>query len=271
MCRRGSTLHGLEEWSIKTGLFTKSKDWNAIHSKWSDRLVQDTEISPRSLSYLCYQLCMLKLTRLHLRSSLVLYSHRSHNEVRKMTGLGHQVKPQPDRPVWLPAAERRRRKRQESKPLQSSTPSTHCNQHRLQLPEQWEEHFTTQHHVEQGRCKKVGQAYYFNRSTKESRWKRPDNHLSGRDPVLEENGQLQTETTSVEQPFETPVVSSGSMAAKCVVAVGESTTVESQERRPRRQQLLDTLLPAHAMRCAILLVNLTTGPFIRFASTNMAV
>lgn len=30
-----------------------------------------------------------------------------------MAGLGHEVKPQPDRKVWLPAAERRRRKRQE--------------------------------------------------------------------------------------------------------------------------------------------------------------
>ena len=37
---RGSTLHGLEEWSIATGLFTKSKDWNAVHSKWSDRSVK---------------------------------------------------------------------------------------------------------------------------------------------------------------------------------------------------------------------------------------
>ena len=50
----------------------------------------------------------------HLCSALVLHSHHSHNELRKVTGLGHDVKPQPDRKVWLPAAERRRRKRQEA-------------------------------------------------------------------------------------------------------------------------------------------------------------
>ena len=78
---RGSTLHGLEEWSVTTGLFTKSKDWNAIRSKWSD-------------------------------SALVLHSHDSHNEVRKVAGVGHEVKPQPTKRTWVPAAERHRRKQQ---------------------------------------------------------------------------------------------------------------------------------------------------------------
>eukprot|EP01044_Picomonas_judraskeda_P002663 COSAG03_NODE_198_length_10790_cov_17.850996_1_plen_698_part_00 len=112
---RGSTLHGLEEWSVATGLFTKSKDWNAVHSKWSDRSVKafaftclDVHDNPSACSNLC---CADEAA---LCSALVLHSHHSHNELRKVTGLGHDVKPQPDRKVWLPAAERRRRKRQEA-------------------------------------------------------------------------------------------------------------------------------------------------------------
>ena len=79
---RGSTLHGLEEWSVATGLFTKSKDWAAIRAKWSD-------------------------------SALVLRDHASHSELKKVSGLGRDVRPAAKRKKWEPAASPRSRPRVE--------------------------------------------------------------------------------------------------------------------------------------------------------------
>jgi hypothetical protein len=65
-------LHGLEEWSIATGIFTKSKDWQAIKKQYE--------------------------------TALVLHEKASHEELRKVSGLGHAVRPSGKRGLPPPPA-----------------------------------------------------------------------------------------------------------------------------------------------------------------------
>jgi hypothetical protein len=190
------------------------------------------------------------------RSSLVLHSHHSHSELRKITGLGHDVKPQPHRSVWLPAAERRRRKRQHVPQAQQQQQQTLTPL----LPESCQEHSTSHQDVTDRRSSAVGRPYYFDPTTQEARWERPYNFASEEHCLgLPEIGaQAEVQGTSAEKhanvldatvaPELAPVVSG------TAEAVDEVTTVHPQRgpqlvRSKRRQQSLDEQFPHHAARC----------------------
>lgn len=166
-----------------------------------------------------------------------------------MTGLGHEVKPQPHRPVWIPAAERRRHKRRK-------VPQTHLQEQQA-LPEPWQEHSASHQDVMHGRSNAAGQLYHYNPITQESRWQRQYNSLPG-SPLqgLPETGaQAHVKATTtvqhaglsdapdVVEPASVPV------AGSSAEAVDVGTTVPRLVRSKRRQQSLDELLPDHAARC----------------------
>lgn len=183
---------------------------------------------------------LTKLTELLRCSALALHSHNSHNELRKVTGLGHAVKPQPDRPVWLPAAERRRRKRKHLPKLQPESQQEQQHTRPFPLPKPWQKHFTSQddHVVQQGSAA-AGLPYYWNPETHESRWDPPD-------------GQP---TRHTARP-----VYSASLSDAAQVAVSRlqdcddpATTKLGGTVQPQvgnqRQQSLDEFLPQHVARC----------------------
>lgn len=270
---RGSTLHGLEEWSISTGLFTKSKDWHAIHSKWSDRSVKAfipvrtcTALVPVSLLGLLFG-PSAETNEAASGSALVLHSHHSHSELRKIAGLGHEVKPQPNRRVWLPAAERRRYKLQEpskSPPqIQQHTPQTSPPL----LPEPWQQHIPPQKDIVDSRSNAVEQSYHrCNSTTGESRRSRPyscgpeDSHLLGA------NLQFQFQTTAGVQQADhvcVPEVAASASICQCAEVTSMGSEQPQLTQPKQRQQSLDDLLPDYAVRCvfcasALLLVFMHT-------------